>query len=564
VRWLRWSLAVPGTVLMIAGCSDGTGPGPGPTLDCSQATEQTLGVGQHRVIDPTQSGACVRFPAATSSGAEYLYVPLATASQETDNGVSAPYEVAGQAPVLAAARSAALPSPRLPAFRSGRTPDAFDNMLRSRERALSQSRSAADFSQARLSAATVAPPVIGEKRTFNVLKSSTANGTNASDYVQSTATARSVGQRVAIFVDDAAPAGGYTTADLDDVRTLFDQFLYPIDTVAFGRESDIDGNGVVVVLLTQRVNALSPNCNSTGRVILGYFFGADLLPLSSGNPGSNQGEIFYGLVPDPNNTGCNPTLEFARSHLPATFIHEFQHMISFNQHVLVRNGSAEDTWLNEGLSHFAEELGGRQVPDVECPSSSSCLNEFLRQGDLSNAFDYLSSPEDFFLIEPSSSTGALEERGANWLFVRWLADHFAADTILGSDFTRKLVATAQTGAANVNANTGEDFPKLVGEWQLANYLDDLPGFTEPSGRLRYKSWNFRAEAAAQGISYPLVPDSTNGIDYTHNGVLRAGSGRHILVVQDPSASAVDLTLTTPTGSALSSSVVPRIALVRVR
>ena len=364
-------------------------------------------------------------------------------------------------------------------------------------------------------------------------------------------------------MDDSAPSGGYTTLQLDDVKNLFDQFLYPIDTTAFGRESDIDGNGVVVVLLTQHVNALSPDCNNTGRVILGYFFGADLVPRSASNPGSNEAEVFYGLVPDPNNAQCDITQAFARSHLPATFIHEFQHMISYNQHVLVRGGSAEDTWLNEGLSHFAEELGGRQVPNVECPNSSSCFNEFIR-GDLDNAFAYLTSPEDFFLIEPGTSTGGLEERGANWLLVRWLADHFAADTILGTDLTRRLDATVQTGGANVAAQTGEDFSKLVGEWQLANYLDDLPGFAEPTARLRYRSWNFRQEAAAQGIPYPLVPDSTSGANYSHSGVLRAGSGRHIRVVQAAGAASVDLTLTDPAGAALSSTLEPRIALVRVR
>jgi hypothetical protein len=373
-----------------------------------------------------------------------------------------------------------------------------------------------------------------------------------------------VGQRVAIFVDDAAPENGYTQADLDDVKNLFDQFLYPIDTTAFGRESDIDGNGVVVVLLTQHVNALSPDCNSTGRVILGYFFGADLLPQGPGNTGSNEAEIFYGLVPDPTNPQCDITEAFARSHLPATFIHEFQHMISFNQHVLVGGGSAEDTWLNEGLSHYAEELGGRLVPDTECPNSPSCFNEFIARGDLSNAFEYLASPEDFFLIEPGNSTGKLEERGANWLFVRWLTDHFASDTILGTDFTRRLVVTSLTGGANVEAQTGENFSKLVGQWQLANYLDDLPGFAEPTARLRYKSWNFRGEAAVEGIPYPLVPDSTSGADYNHSGVLRAGSGRHIRVVQAAGGAPVDLTVTTPTGTALSSTLEPRIALVRVR
>jgi hypothetical protein len=527
-------------------------------LNCSQANVRVLAVGEHQVIDPSQDGACVRLPAASSAGAEHLYVPLATASNETNSGVSGPYLVTGGSPVLASARVAPVLSPRLSAFQGSLAPEAFHAMLRARERALSQSPGAALFNQGRISTAAAGPPVLGDKRTFLVCATSACTS-----FVQTIATAQSVGQRVAIFVDDSAPSGGYTTPQLDDVKNLFDQFLYPIDTTAFGREPDIDGNGVVVVLLTQHVNALSPDCNTTGRVILGYFFGADLVPRSASNPGSNEAEVFYGLVPDPNNAQCDITQAFARSHLPATFIHEFQHMISYNQHVLIRGGSAEDTWLNEGLSHFAEELGGRQVPDVECPNSSSCFNEFIR-GNLDNAFEYLTSPEDFFLIEPGNSTGSLQERGANWLMVRWLADHFAADTILGTDLTRRLDATAQTGGANVATQTGEDFSKLVGEWQLANYLDDLPGFAEPTARLRYRSWNFRQEAAAQGIPYPLVPDSTSGANYSHSGVLRAGSGRHIRVVQGAGDASVDLTLTDPAGSALSSTLEPRIALVRVR
>jgi hypothetical protein len=239
-------------------------------------------------------------------------------------------------------------------------------------------------------------------------------------------------------------------------------------------------------------------------------------------------------------------------------------MISFNQHVLIRNGQSEDTWLNEGLSHFAEELGGREVPNSECPASGSCAVDFLSQGDLRNGFDYLASPEDFFLIEPSNSTGELQERGANWLFVRWLADHFATDSILGTDFTRRLVATNQLGAGNVAAQTGVTFPILVAEWQLANYLDDLPGFTESTSRLRYKSWNFRRLANDNSINYPLQPDSTSGGGYSHSGVLRAGSGKHVLVAQAPNAPSVDLQLTGTSGSAVLSTVEPRIGLVRIR
>jgi hypothetical protein len=432
-------------------------------------------------------------------------------------------------------------------------------MLRSRERGLSASPTQALFNQGRLKSRAAIPPVVGDQRTFDVCASASCD-----EFVQSTATARSVGNRVAIFVDNNAPPGGYTDPDLDRVRNLFDQYLYPIDTVAFGRESDIDGNGVVVVLLTQLVNALSPDCNDTGRVILGYFFGADLLPRSGSNPGSNEAEVFFGLVPDPGNPDCTITTDEANSRLPATFIHEFQHMISFNQHVLVRGGVSEDTWLNEGLSHFAEELGGRLIPNIECPSSTSCAQEFLGLGDLSNAFEYLARPDSFFLIEPGSSTGSLEERGANWLFVRWLADHFAGDSILGTSLTRALVATNQVGSTNVASRTGVDFSTLVGEWQLTNYLDDLPGFSATGSRLRYKSWNFRFAADSNGMAFPLVPDSTDGTDYRHSGTLRAGSGRHVRVVQPAGSPGVDLRLTNASGGALPNAIEPRIALARIR
>jgi hypothetical protein len=543
--------------LFLAACSDGTGPGPGPSLDCTDASAEALVVGEHRILDPNQSDACVRLPPAGPAGAEYLYVPVATEGTETDAGMEAPYAITG-ASVAAATR--AVTSPLLSAFRPPLRANAFHAMLRARERALSSSPSEALFDQGRVTAAATAPPVVGDVRTFRVCSSSTCD-----NFVETTATARVVADRVAIFVDDAAPAGGYTDPNLADVGTLFDDFLYPIDTTAFGRESDIDANGVVIVLLTQKVNALSPNCSSTGTVILGYFFGADLLPRSSNNPGSNEAEIFYGLVPDPTNPDCDISEAFARERLPATFIHEFQHMISFNQHRLIRGASSEDTWLNEGLSHFAEELGARRLPAAECPSGS-CFRDFMADGDIANAFAYLQSPEDFFLIEPGSSTGELEERGANWLFVRWLADHFASDTVLGTDLTQRLVATSLVGASNVTAQTGVDFSVLVPEWQMTNYLDDLPGFNQPGSRLRYKTWNFRQVFSdSLGQPFPLVPDNTTGSGYSHSGVLRAGSGRHVLVTQAGSAPLVDLLLSdeSETGP-VSPTVDARIGLVRIR
>jgi hypothetical protein len=65
-------------------------------------------------------------------------------------------------------------------------------------------------------------------------------------------------------------------------------------------------------------------------------------------------------------------------------------------------------------------------------------------------------------------------------------------------------------------------------------------------------------------SYPLLPDSLTTSSYTHTGVLRPGSGRHMLVIQPPSSPGVDVLLTFPAGDGLSATLVPRIAVARVQ
>ncbi|MGH7658972.1 MAG: hypothetical protein ACREL6_12120, partial [Gemmatimonadales bacterium] len=382
---------------------------------------------------------------------------------------------------------------------------------------------------------------------FKVCQTSFCNS-----FVDVTATAKFVGPKGAIYLDNTVPGGGYTQADLDQIGALFDgpePNMYGIDTTAFGRESDLDGNGVVIILLSDQVNNLSGTC-SDGTIVLGYFFGLDLTT----DPNSNQGEIFYGLVPDPGNEDCTASRSFALLRLPPIFIHEFQHMISFNQHSLVRSGLPEQLWLNEGLSHFAEELGGRLLPDARCPQASSCLSQFVGSGNLQNAFSYLSDIEGNFLVT-TSGIGSLGERGAGWLFVRWLADQFATDTILGTSLTRSLVQTTSTGAANVVAVTGEPFDQLIGQWQLANQMEGNSTFTEPTGRLRYRSWDF----AELFPSYPVNPDRVLGNSFGRTGTLRAGSGRHTYIDRPPNSGPFDIQLR---GGQNFANLQPRLAVLR--
>jgi hypothetical protein len=551
----RWTLLVG--VLAAAACGS-DGPNPPGTVDCSTVAPTLLSAGQFKILDASQD-ACVQVPGAASQEAEYLFVALSGDGTVSQNGTAPAYELqGGPSPSATVARLGRASLDRAPS-----PAVAFHDRLRERERILSQQSAAVSASRERISAsaAAVVPPVVGSVRTFDVCATTTCDS-----FVQSTATAKVVGQRVAIYLDDAAPAG-FTQSDLDEVGALFDAHLYAIDTTAFGREPDLDNNGVVIVLLSQHVNDLSADCNTTGSIILGFFFGLDLLPTEDH---SNDGEIFYGAVPRQDMPNCSSyTKTRVTQSLPGVFIHEFQHMISFNQHVLVRGGNVEETWLNEGLSHYAEELGGREVPDQFCPAFNQCEDEFIADN-ISNAYGYLDDPESTFLVAPSGSGGTLEERGAAWLFVRWLGDHFAATQPLATEVTQALVMTNRTGAANVEAVTGEDFPTLVSQWQMANYVTNLPGFTPSSNRLAYTSFDLRALYAANSPAvfekpYPLTPDSTRTGTYDRTGVLRGGSGRHVRIIQTVGSGEVAFVLTDGAGSIpLASTVVPRIALVRVR
>ena len=541
-------ILIPGA-LLVAACG-GSGPdNGGGAVSCTVAPLTELSVGQSLVLDAVDQG-CVRLPAAGAAGAEHLYVAVAGEGTEVQRGVKAAYRLtgAGEAVAVRAAPAQAVRQRRPTVGR-------FHDGLRSRERGLARGPRTALRSAPAVTLAV--PPAPGHQRTFKVCETPTCE-----TFVDAAATAEVVGERVAIYLDDEVPPDGYTNADLSAVAALFDDYLYPLDTLAFGRESDIDDNDVVIVLLTPRVNQLSPNCNTTGSIILGYFFGLDLLP-SLAN--SNAGEIFYGLVPDPTNSSCSVSRANALGDLPGVFVHEFQHMINFNERVLVRAGtSTEDTWLNEGLSHFAEELAGRSVPDELCPVFDNCETQFIG-GNVANAFEYLADPEAHFLIEPGDSQGEVAERGANWLFVRWLVDHFAEEQPLGHDLTRRLVRTVNLGSASVETETGEPFDELVAQWQLANYAEDLADFTPLDPRLQYPSWALRELFELNYGTYPLQPEVTAGGGLSRADTLRGGSGVHLRVVQSASGAGVELRLTGPDGdSPVNDGAKPRIALLRIR
>jgi hypothetical protein len=560
----RRSYAVLLFALAACGGDDGgTEPPPTTAVKCDTPATLSLAVGAHQIANPASSGGCVRLPGANSES-EYLVALVSGAGQVTTSGVSGPFalrantagSMAGTAqPTGASAMVAADPQTRS-------WPQQFHQALRE-----SEQRLAADPTNrlpVSLSPAAAAAPAVGSERLFRVCKN-----LSCTQFDSVTAVARSVTEKVAVYLDKVVPTtDSLRQEDLDELARTFTTYHHPINADAFGGESDRDNNQVVIILMTDAVNALTPDCTN-GR-ILGFFWGGDLLSVT----GSNSSEIFYTMVPAPATSTCtSASRKQVVDRIKPTLIHEFQHMISFNQHVLVRSGPSEATWLNEALSHLAEELAGKLIPNSECAGFTSCRSQYA-SGNIFNGWDFLEDTEATFLVVSGSSNGTLEERGAGWLFVRWLVDQFGTDS-LGSNVTRGLVQTSQTGAQAVSTVAGTEFPILVGEWMLATYVDDLAGFSPVSPRLTYTTWGLRkvfqdnccTPGAAFPRAFPTTPVSitSSGFPFLRSGTLRGGSGRHFSVTVGAGSQGVDLLLSRESnGPAIDPALTARLAVVRVR
>src|SRR5512143_2383656 len=375
----------------------------------------TIGTGEYASLAPLATSGAITFPAnaSTTDSVLYMIVPqIATASE----GAVAAFNLTGGAlPLAALVRGGTSATATDPGIR-------FHDFLRQQERnqcAALVVPSALRGEVAPAAGIELAPPTVGSKRSFKV-----CGDLSCSTLPTVSATAMVVTGHLAIYVDDAAPANGLSQADLDALGAEFNTKLYAVDTTAYGRESDIDGNSVVIVLMSNVVNQLvtANQCQNQGFVA-GFFFGADIDPHFASQ--FNHGEVFYSIVADSTGSlSCPHTVSQLKRLVPVTFVHEFQHMISYNQHVLVRNGSPQATWLDEGLSHFAEELGGRSfLPNDQASFSTFLINDLL------NAYLYLDSSGTNFLAFPAS-IGTLAQRGAVWLFVRQLADQYAKSTSL--------------------------------------------------------------------------------------------------------------------------------------
>lgn len=398
-------------------------------------------------------------------------------------------------------------------------------------------------------------PSVGTLVTLNTRSSSAC-----SNFQFNTGRVVAVSSAAIIIADTLAPAGGFTNAEYAVFGTTFDTLVHPVDTTAFGAPSDMDGNGRVVIFFTQAVNQLT--AAGASSVIGGFFFARDLFPVNTnanfvGCAGSNEAEMFYLPVVDPQGqyNGFFRNKATMLTDMLATLAHEYQHLINAGRRAYVNDADDFETvWLNEGLSHIAEELLYFRAAGLS-PRSDLGLSQVTanqQRTDAINAYQldnlfrlvsYLQAPET---NSPYKRDDALATRGATWQFLRYALDR---GTSSEATYLRALTNAKTDGMVNLSAAIGPIFSGGIKTgfrtWAVAQFLDNTGVTSDP--QYAFASWNFRSVIVDNVFStsgFPLKPKALIG-GAAQNATL-TGGGVLYLRFRVAASTAANIVSTIPT------------------
>ena len=516
-------------ILAAGACgTDVTGPS-ASVLSCVFGEARAVDVGD--VLQVRGEGhwdLCLQTP----EPAEYLYVPF-YASTDTTGKLPVSLTGAGLASQAGTGGSGLDPAVLSSALRPAQTFDGgFHAELRRREiRELEpRIRPGAPSSDVALDpvAASVAAdvPTTGDLRDFNVEISCT-------DTDMRTGRVTYVSDHAVIYADTANPTE-LSAADFEYFGATFDTLIYPVETGHFGAPTDIDQNGHQILFFTRAVNERNPHGSDSESVTIGFFWSGDLFPVEEtprleACPESNHSEMFYLISPDPTGQAGVPfSVEAVRNLAIPLIGHEFQHLINASRRLFVNQATAfEAPWLNEGLSHIAEELLYYEVSGLgpgrnlnadsvlAVPGEAEVLFRRFMGANTTNLARYLSRPDTASLMGPPNE---LATRGASWHFLRYTADR---SEMGDSAFFFDLVNGTVAGVENLNSVLGSgEALSWMHDWTVTLFADDnVPGVAP---RFQLPSWDLRSIGASNLGSYPLrvtalANDAASGFDLPPGG-----------------------------------------------
>jgi hypothetical protein len=506
------------TITVIGAAAECDAPGAGISLTVGQSVQRS---------GAAASLLCLE---GGTAGAEFTVIPFHASSNTSVNSlVAVRANAAGLSPVTGPPNPSLLPRSVLGGLAAADERVADDGGFHARLNAASYARlkPLAASARAAYRRRTAAGPRFQLNQTGptvgTLLELNTSTESPCEEPDNRTGRVVAVSQRAVIVADIDNPANGLTTADYEHVAATFDTLVYPINVANFGTPADVDGNGRSIIFYTRAVNELTPA--NSDFVVGGFFYVRDLFPREPDNvapficPSSNEAEIFYMLAADPGGTvnGNAHSVQDVKESTIATVGHEFQHLINASRrlYVLGTDNFDEDVYLNEGLSHIAEELlfyhRAQRAPrqnlgNAILASGTASREAFIQfsQQNESRYGEYLRNPET---NSPYRNNDDLGVRGAAWAFLRYVADQRAGND---QQLWFNLVNNDATGLANLQEVLGQNPVPLARDFAVSVYTDDavagIPAiFTQPS-------WNHRSIYQNVSGGFPLrVRPLTSGI-----------------------------------------------------
>ncbi len=370
------------------------------------------------------------------------------------------------------------------------------------------------------------------------------SGNSCTSFTEIQTLVRSVGQYGVWLEDLENPVGGFTTEDIQQMSREFDARIYTTVTSFFGLPTDLDGNGRIGVVLTKRVNEMSG--------VAGFVTPSDLIPRFA-CPGSNDGEIYYGFVPDPSGVAGDPMSRDAVMAIAVpTIAHEFTHIIQLGNRVIVNGLEPHSVWIMEGQARLAEEITGHAFEgrvggqnygyniafNLDNPTSfswysSGFIGLFQYYGFRDPESKVPTAPEECTWLSrkpdnPSPCIGNQDVYAAPWSLLRWISDHFGANYADGErGLHQALIRSRSTGFAALAEVTGVPIRTLLAQWAATLYVDDR--ISGAANALQLPSWNLFDIESNVFQSASLIPRSREFRSFSDEFNVRAGSSAYFRV-----------------------------------
>lgn len=383
-------------------------------------------------------------------------------------------------------------------------------------------------------AATAATPAIGTEREWLGLDDTTSR------YYAKKFKLRAIGKHIEVWVADdlAFPkddcrknAIEVTDAQIADLVSEFDTKIYPEETAAFSTPPDRDGSqatmkgdftgaGDKTVTLVDNVRDANYYTFPKAVTYIAGFFSAQLSELFDRNVMTIDAYDWkhrLGASPadDPTDDLCTSRPARPRMY-EATFAHEWQHLLEYYA------DPDEESWVNEGLSDFAQTLVGyvdarATVYDRGNDNHLVCFQGFgtVKTAYNANPRDCGGPQNSLNLWDEGGPSDVLADYGNAYQFMLYLRDRFGIGTIslLHRDRLRHGLAGVQAALP-----AGVNLYDVLHDYQTMTLVDKIVGdgggqmIGAPLDRVTAASLRSTVNLANKA-DYDMPGAAPNGADY---------------------------------------------------